>query len=135
MLYLDFLMVKYRRKENQRDNQKYLIQGFGNKFVDLKAELIYWPWASAKRGPPTIWTPSGPSVLYGKWVKMKYKVKKKKIRKQRNLFLKPFQLRSYPMFFSFFQADFLTKETQLAVRLYRYVRAQRVRFFSRFGHK
>ena len=64
MLYLDFLMVKYRRKENQIDNQKYLIQGFGNKFVDVKAELIYWPWASAKRGPPPIWTPSGPSVLY-----------------------------------------------------------------------
>ena len=41
MLYLDFLMVKYRRKENQIDNQKYLIQGFGNKFVDVKAELIY----------------------------------------------------------------------------------------------
>ena len=36
-------MAKYRRKENQRDNQKYLIQGFGNKFdfVDVKAELIY----------------------------------------------------------------------------------------------
>ena len=64
MLYLDFLMVKYRRKKNQRDNQKYLIQGFGNKFVDVKAELIYWPWASTKRGPPL---PPPPTHLDPVW--------------------------------------------------------------------
>ena len=62
MLYLDFLMMKYRRKENQRDNQKYLIQGFGNKLVDVKAELIYRPWASTKRGPPPPPRPFGPHL-------------------------------------------------------------------------
>ena len=75
---------------------------------------------------------------------MKYKVKKKKKKKSKTgepiskALPAPALLvtrGSYPMFFSFFQVDFITKETQLAVRLYRYVRPQRVRFFSRFGHK
>ena len=73
---------------------------------------------------------------------MKYKVKKKKKSEKEEPIFKALPAPallvtcgSYPMFLSFFQADFLTEETQLAVRLYRYVRPQRVRFFSRFRHK